>query len=342
MGDVQATLGFAGRAMELRRVHADAAGGHLDGNGRIDIDDPDHLQASVTWNDLDTEQIFDLFPSLRGMGGTLKGSASIAPATTPRPLGPLAFTIDNQWTDGWYRTIPLKDLHIAAFLQMRPGTFKPERLVFADTLSEDSVLHADGGTLHLWARASRHDEDLLTVQGQINSEGLNLDTLVHAFNALAKPTPGQLSGTLTLLYDTPNPGSGQPAPAINAGSTRPAAQVEFEEIIKRVYADGRFRLIHSNLANVSFISTLYDLLSLGRDVGRPSGTGNLQFHLEQGVLSITRLDYFNRGTQVTPSPAFPKHGIWPTARSAAAPWAPPGRSRASSSPTSPTWIKSSP
>ncbi len=303
VGTVQATLALNGRALEVRHLHADAAGGHLDGSGRIDVDDPNHLQGNLDWDAIDTERIFDLFPSLRGMGGTLKGSAHIGPATTSRPLGPLAISIDNQWNDGWYRTVPLKDLHIAAFLEMRPGTFKPERLVFADTLSEDSVLHADGGTVHLWARASRHNEDFLAMQAQVVPEGLDLDPLVHAFNALAKPVPGVLSGKITLLYDTPMSGSGQPESVLSAvataPTTRPAAQVAFEEFLKRLYADGRLSLTHSNLANVGFVSTLFNLMHLSRDVGRPSGTGFVRFHLEQGVLSITRMKYFNRGTEVS-------------------------------------------
>ncbi len=278
---------------------------------------PTRLRANLLWDKIDTEQVLNFFPSLRGMGGTLKGSAHLAPATSARALGPLELLADTTWDEGFYRTVPLKDLHLNVYFQMTPGTFDPQRIVFADTLGEDSVLHMDGGTVHLWARAIRHDDELWTTQGQAHFASLQLDPLVQGFDVKAGKMPGRLSGSITTLYDTPVHQSDRPSAAIRAGggflaagmqpltpasSTAPAAQSAaqeaFADFIKRLYLNANIRITDSNLANFSIVSFLYNAMNLGRDVGRPSGRGSVAAQLDGGVLTISNMSYFNRGTEV--------------------------------------------
>ncbi len=293
------------------------AGGQIDGDARADLDNIDAVRANLMWEKIDTEQVLDFFPSLRGMGGTLKGSARLAPSTDPRALGPLRLNIDTAWTEGFYRTVPLSDLHLEAYLQMEPGTLDPQRIVLADTLDEDSVLHMADGNVHLWARATRHDNDLWTTQSQVRFDSLQLDPIVHAFDAKAPKLPGRLKGSFTTLYDTPIQVSARPSAAIAAGggllaagmqplapgnSTQPAtpnaAQAAFADLIQRLYLDAHVNITESNLGNLAVVSFLYNAMNLGRDVGRPTGRGSVAAQLDGGVLTISHLTYFNRGTEV--------------------------------------------
>ena len=75
-------------------------------------------------------------------------------------------------------------------------------------------------------------------------------------------------------------------------------QLAFERFIKNLYAQGEAQLTESNLGNTAVISFLYNAMNLGRDVGRPTGRGSVSVHMENGAMNVTRLDYFNRGTEV--------------------------------------------
>ena len=207
--------------------------------------------------------------------------------------------MNTRWKEGKFRTVPLKDLHVAAYAEIGGEPLMLNRFVLADTRGEDSVLHLDGGAVHLWARLSRHDHEVLSMQSQFRFEKLNLDQLVHAFDANAAPVPGQIAGSATLLYDTAaGSNSGAAARPSTGPATRSATQAVLEHFIRNVYAQANINLTRSNLGNTAVVSFLYNAMNLGRDVGRPNGNGSVAMHLENGTLDVTRMDYFNRGTEV--------------------------------------------
>jgi hypothetical protein len=68
--------------------------------------------------------------------------------------------------------------------------------------------------------------------------------------------------------------------------------------VEPIYSEGHVNLTQTNLANFGPFAFLYNAAALFQNVNKPEGSGDVQFHLERGTLSIDHLRYFNRGTEI--------------------------------------------
>ena len=67
-----------------------------------------------------------------------------------------------------------------------------------DSNIDPSYIHADKGTIELWARFSTHENGTSSL-AQLTFNNLDLDTAVHAFDPAAAAMPGKLDGTIMLI-----------------------------------------------------------------------------------------------------------------------------------------------
>jgi hypothetical protein len=77
----------------------------------------------------------------------------------------------------------------------------------------------------------------------------------------------------------------------------PSGQSVFEKVVRRFTADGHVELSESNLANLDLLAFLYGAMNVEPESG-PIGHGDMSFHLEDGLLSLNNIHYFNRGTEL--------------------------------------------
>ncbi len=71
-----------------------------------------------------------------------------------------------------------------------------------------------------------------------------------------------------------------------------------KQLVDPLYGEGEIKLTQTNLANFGPIAFLYNASSLFQGPKTPDGKGNVQFHLEGGALTVERMRYFYRGTEI--------------------------------------------
>ncbi len=116
LGNMEAFAGLEGREIDLRSAHMRLLGGRFDGQAHANLDNLITSTAEFTWENLDLQKLALIFPQLKEVHGILTGNARLAPTTVPRPREPLALVITTQFADGHWRTIPVQDIRVAAYL----------------------------------------------------------------------------------------------------------------------------------------------------------------------------------------------------------------------------------
>ncbi len=307
LGDLQLYAAAWERVLDVRAIHARLLNGRADGQARLDFADFTKSTGELTWSNLDPTLLTVFYPSTKDFSGLATGNARLAPAEIEHPLEPLAVVIKNQFNNGHWRTVPVLDAVIVAYVGKNPedpqGAY---RVVLGSGDDQTSVIRMDNGLVRIWGRVGRHANSTLAAQANISLEGLSLDPLVKAYDKSAKPMPGRLGGAITALFAT-QPGSAETdvlafpaqAPATQPTTTAPSTQPSdaSEKFLRRLYADGDVKLTQANLVGYGPIADLYNLMHLGPGLDRPIGTGNVRFHLEQGMFRVQQFRYFNRGVE---------------------------------------------
>ena len=121
--------------------------------------------------------------------------------------------------------------------------------------------------------------------------------------------PGKLNGPIMLIR-VPAPPQQLPAIALARmfpgqppnplGGARPGSQFEppLQALIEPIYGEGTLTLTQANLLKFRPFAFVYNAANLFQHDKTATGEGNVEFHLERGALSIERLRYFNRGTEI--------------------------------------------
>lgn len=273
---LKADTDLLGRIVRINSLDADSLGGHAHGQGSLNVDDWVRSSGTVSWSGIQATDIVDLFPKLEGLEGSFGGAMIAGPAVSEHPLEPLSIQLVLTNQGAAYRTIPVGEVHAHAYAGVQTDTRMPR--VVLDDAPRANTLNAAGGLITFWGRASEHagaeiDWQKATIDTLLNVEwvGLDLNLLVHGFDRTAKPAPGLVSGQFT--------GHGN--------ALRP----------ETLGGDGFVTLSQSDLANVGFVSFLYDAMHLGHDTAVPTGAGRVDLHLESQALSIPGMRYFNRGVE---------------------------------------------
>jgi hypothetical protein len=143
--------------------------------------------------------------------------------------------------------------------------------VLDDAPVHNSELNIAGGVVQFWGRVSRHTDDIYQSLVQIQLRNLDLDTVLPAGSKVAK-APGLLSGEITLLGRAKTLGMSM--------------------------GQGTLTLEKSDLAGTGPIAFLYNLMHIGHDAKHPTGSGSIDFTIQDENAYITAMRYFDKGSEV--------------------------------------------
>lgn len=297
-GDAHLIADMRGRTIDLRSLAFDGLDGTVQGQAIVDLDRPFQARGSLFFEDFNAARIPEFFPenaTLPGLGGRFSGHVRVGPAPGPRPLAPVRITGEVTSKSGKYRSVDVGQLRFCAFTNF-------DRLVIDDSTENPTTIELAGGLVRIWGRLTQLDpgeelnttaatRPLLLSQLQVSFGRLDLDQLVHAFKPDAEPMVGKLSGSFEALAGT--------RPGRRPGAA-PSGQGVLEKVIRRITADGRVDVTESDLANLDVVAALYNAMSVagGANTKDPNGRGDFTLHVEDGLLSLNNIHYFNRGVEL--------------------------------------------
>jgi hypothetical protein len=306
LGELVAHAGAYGRELDVRGVHMRLLDGRLDGQAHGHLDHLLDSTAEFTWEKLDLKKVALIFPQIKEMSGELTGDLRIAPTTVARPREKLALLLTNDLKNGGWRTLPIRDLRIAAYFGEHTERGETEwRVVLDDSPGEPNFIHLADGTIELWGRFGIHARETSS-QYQFRLRDLDLDKIVHAIEPSAARMPGKVGGTVMLLR-APTPA---PRTSSHAGDqtfpprpvrlvSAPSPEVPpLKQLLDPIYGEGTIELTKANLANFPPFAFLYNIANLFNNVKGNEGNGNVDFRIERGTLSVDHMRYFNRGTEI--------------------------------------------
>jgi hypothetical protein len=257
-----------GRDLSVDSMTAQTLGGSAQGSGLLPLSAEfwDRARFTIDWSEIDFAEARGLIPALEPFTGTTAGRLDIRPTEDPRADQPLQLTIESNFTDARFA-----DFTLGAGERERPDLnglvhFGPGRA----EIQEGSLVAADG-TLDLYGRASDHGGEVALFMN-LTMNNLDLQQIASAAALDDRPMPGRVSGEWTL-----------------GGSLTPP---------HRLFGRATMTLTDSDLLALPGIAQIYGALNLDIGTSKPQGEGEVLLRIEGRSLEITRLIYFNRGTDV--------------------------------------------
>lgn len=259
LGRVRADADVRGRVVDVHQFRADVMGGTVSGTGSVDVDRWTASTAHFELGDIDLSALREHVPGAGGFDGIARGTLKIDPALDGRAVGPLQAHADLTIESGRIYGVALP--HVTADVYTGAGA------VVLDPLEARIA----GGTARIWARASHHADEVF-VQSNVNAENIDLAAIVSAVEPASPPTPGKLSVRASMggYMDAPH----------------------------RAFGEAVVTLTEADLQPAPAFARVYSLLRIERSARDARGTGRLRARLENDALVISRLHYFNHGTDL--------------------------------------------
>jgi len=267
-GTVSVETSIAGRDLSINSISADALGGTVRGGGLVPLSAEfwERARFDLQWSDIDFSQAHVLLPALEPLRGTTVGSLTLSPSDDFRAELPLELVLQSNFEDAAFKgfTLGVPDRELPDLKAV--VHFGPDRA----EITEGSVTAA-GGTLDIYGRISDHGgESAVFITSSMNN--LDLQQIASAASLDDGPMPGRVNGDWSI-----------------GGSLMPP---------HRLFGSARMTLTDSDLLALPGIAQLYSALSLNIGRPEPQGEGKVLVRLEGESLEITRLVYFNRGTDL--------------------------------------------
>lgn len=251
-----------GRRIDISRIQGDLCSGTIEGRGIIDIDNWLGSSGVLSIVSVDAAELMHCLGADDDYAGRVTAQVRLGRSANPRAPEPMELNIRMTVEDGAFRTITFDGAEVDAF-------FGPKRSVL-----ERGHVHVADGRLTLFSRLSRHEGERFA-HVQMDIQYVDIDQLYQAFEPGQGPLPGRLSGQ--------------------------AAFGGYIAAPNRLFGEARLALADSDLATLPVISTVYNLLNLRLGPRQPTGRGEVRVRLEGDALEITRMQYFNRGADITAS-----------------------------------------
>lgn len=272
----------------ITEMHAELLNGTVDGGGRVILDLARWMESTMhlDWANLDLKELTTKFDrpglKLEAMTGRMHGRLAAGPSTDHRAPEPWRFDLSATFDDAAYDAIPLGRSRAS------PATNEGEERAAVEAVSESDMtvrgyagaervlidaarLAIADGFIDLWGRVSAHgDEHAAHLHAELRDLDLQPFALVAGLDE--RPMPGRISGSVSV-------GGYLQAP-------------------HRLFGGSRLSLRESDLAALPFISLIFDTLRLSFGQTEPTGKGEAVIRLEGDRLELSRLTYFNRGTDI--------------------------------------------
>ncbi len=259
LGPMQAVASVQGRTVHISQFNAAVLDGTVEGHGKLVIDQWTDSTGELMWSNLDMATVARFVPELAILRGTLSGAATIEKATAPHAPEPMRIDMVLHSDNIELQTITFGGGRIEAYAG-------PDRI-----LIQKSQFDAVDGSLALWGRLTWHD-DAPFVHWNVDFDQLSLNQILQITDPSDHEIPGRVTGQLS------------------AGG--------YLQYPHRMFGEGRVRLRETDLANLPIISLLYNTLNLNFGRSDPTGEGTAIFRLEGDAIELSRLEYYNRGTDV--------------------------------------------
>jgi uncharacterized protein involved in outer membrane biogenesis len=256
------------RRLDLKSIQGKGLGGHIEGDGYIDLDSPLQSAGRVNWEGVDATAVAAVLPITQGLSGRYSGSARFSPTdrtVDPDATGPFAVSGNIRSESGNFKGIQIGDASFLAHADFQRAVL--------DRLDWDLA----GGNLKAWSRVTRYDADPF-VHVKLNFDKISLDQIVRA----ARP-PGQVH---------------KPVPGLISGTAFAAGSRFSPERRRDASGELHVRLADSDLVNVPTVNFLYSVLSVQFGPPVPRGKGFIDARLEGTRLEVPAIRYVNRGVDI--------------------------------------------
>lgn len=257
-----------GRDLSVGSLTAETLGGSARGSGLVPLSSEfwERARFALEWSDIDFAEARELVPQLEPFTGTTDGTLDIRPAEGAHAELPMQLTLESNFTDARFADFTIGEGEREKADLVGLVHFGPDRAEI-----QNGSLVAASGTLDLYGRASNHDGEIALFANLIMNE-LDLQQIASAASLEDRPMPGLVSGEWSL-----------------GGSLNPP---------HRLFGTATMSLTNSDLLALPGIAQIYGALNLDVGTPEPRGEGKALLRLEGNTLEMTRLIYFNRGTDV--------------------------------------------
>lgn len=262
---VEARVALAGdidrRTVHAREMRIEALGGALTGGFSLPIDNWTSARGTFDAERFNLAALAGALTPGTSITGIVNGRLTAHPAEGRNPLEPLQIRGDFTVADGSVEGIQLGDFGFVAYAGK-------ERVIV-----DQSDLEFAGGTASAWSRLSFHaGQPFLHVN--LNVSDFDVRQIAQAFRP-NDPAFEQVTGDLDARA------------SVGAYLTPP----------HRSFGEIQLDLHHAELQPLPAFAAVYSLMSINFDP-KPTGEGSIRLRLEGDSLQISRLQYFNRGTDI--------------------------------------------
>jgi len=275
LADLQAELALEGTRLRIKPVGGNLLGGRISGTGNIPLNRLQQSELNIHWSSAQPGELAPLFAPLQRVEGTFSGSLAIVPEPNRRASGPVRAELTLRPQQGRYGRIELGSTEVTAHIDWpgwRPAdaeepTTREGRIVLSDLTSELS-----GGRINLWGRLSQHAGQWhLFGSGQV--KGLRLGPVTETFLSEEETVLGRLEVS-QLMVTTP----------LNNWQA--------------AIGEGRLQVSESDFGEIPLFAGFYNLMNVRLGQQEPEGAGEAAFRIEEGGLTVNRLQYRNRGLSI--------------------------------------------
>jgi hypothetical protein len=238
--------------------------GEVSGKGCIDTENPSKSRFDLAWNRLTADDLRPWIAAIGSAPGLVSGSLHVQPAQGSHPLEPLEVQVVARSEGIEYLGLEIGNITANGFLG-------PGRFVLLDTPDHPTQISLGGNVIDFWGRISRQPDGIDQLFVQIDPRNIELETLMPAGVKIAR-TPGLLNGAIIL--------TGQPTH------------------LDRIFGRGTLTLDQSDLAGTGPIAFLYELMHVGHDAKKPTGSGTIDFTIQNNNVYLSAVRYFDKGTEV--------------------------------------------
>ncbi len=273
VGEAKLQLDAAGRVIRMTQLHAQVLGGTASGVATVDLDRPLTSVVDLNLSNLDATSLASVIPQAADLKGQFKGSFKVAPNTNPRPIAPLAVTLNLSPTEGSFRGIPVGDVDARLAVDYSE-TFR--------AVLDQCTINLAGGKVELWGRASQHNsndpvlvragkQNFVGLQGTVRLVDLDLHPIVQAYKPDDRPVYARVSGEVNVFADS----SG----------------------LDTLVGGGSVSLEDAKLTNFKPVGLLLTQMNASEQTSG-NGRGGVIMRIEKGRVDINEFNYFEAGIEM--------------------------------------------